>query len=231
MPRMMILIMITALIVGVSGRANAETLRTISMNGTASVSVKPDIIRITAGVMVQETEAADAFRIMSEQLNEVADVLSREGIVPADIQTSDLTLGERYGRNPQDLNGDNIVVGYTASSALTVVVRDLDRAGDIVEILVTRGANQIRGFAFDISDSSAALEDARLGAIRDAIAKTALYTDAAQVKAGGILSIVETSGHVNRPQPMSGMADMRSVPIAGGSLSVTASVQIVTALE
>lgn len=231
MPRMMIFMAITALIVGFSGYANAETPRTISMNGAASISVKPDIIRITAGVMVQETQAADAFRIMSDQLNSVADVLSREGIAPADIQTSDLTLGERYGRNQQDPNGNNIVVGYTASSALTVVVRDLDRAGDIVEILVTHGANQIRGFAFDISDPTEALKTARLAAIRDAIAKTALYTEAANVKVGDILSIAETSGQVNRPQPMAAMADLRSVPIAGGSLSVTANVQVVTAVE
>lgn len=222
----------TMVFVSVSGAAQAEDQRRITMTGTASIAVKPDIIRITAGVMVQEDKAADAFRIMSDQLNQVADVLSREGIAPADIQTSDLSLGARYGNDVRNQYGEAIVVGYTASSALTVVVRELDRAGDIVEVLVTQGANQINGFAFDISDSSDAAEAARLAAIRDAMAKTLLYTQAADVQAGDIVSIVETGGHVSRPQPMNGMADMmRSVPIAGGTLSVSASVQVVTALE
>ena len=225
MPRILFFIVITALIVGVAGRVDAETPRTISMSGTASISVKPDIIRITAGVMAQDSKAADAFRGMSDQLNEVADVLSREGIESEDIQTSDLTLGERYGR------GNNEISGYVASSALTVVVRDLDRAGDIVDILVSRGVNQIRGFAFDISDPSEELEAARLEAIRDAIAKTTLYTDAAQVKVGDILSIVENAGHVNRPQATFETADLRSVSIAAGTLSVTANVQVVTEIK
>jgi uncharacterized protein YggE len=232
MRRFIAFIVAATLVVGVSGQLSAETLRTITMTGTGSVAVKPDILRITAGVTVHETEAADAFRVMSETLNTVADVLSEAGIAPIDIQTSQLTLGERHGRDPQNPNGQHIVIGYTASSALTVVVRDLDRGGDIVDVLVTRGANQIRDFSFDIADSTEQLEQARLAAVRDAIAKTALYTQAAQVKSGDILTIVETSGHVNRPQQMSPMADMaRSVPIAGGSLTVTASVNIVTAIE
>jgi uncharacterized protein YggE len=232
MRRFMILMTAAALIVGVAGQSNAQTPRTMTMNGNASIAVKPDIIRITAGVMVHEKEASDAFRIMSDQLNQVADVLSREGIAPVDIQTSDLTLQERYGQNPLNERSEQIVIGYTASSALTVVVRDLDRAGDMVEVLVTQGANQIRGFAFDISDPTEALEQARLAAVQDAMDKIALYTKAAGITAGEVLVFHETSGHLNRPQAKSHLEDMsRSVPIAGGSLSVTASVSIVTEIE
>ncbi|MBB5722733.1 hypothetical protein FHS72_002363 [Loktanella ponticola] len=229
-----IILTVAALVfaVGLSGQANADETRTITMTGEGSVAVKPDILRITAGVTVHETEAADAFRIMSDTLNQVADVLGENGIAPIDIQTSQLTLGERYGQNRENLNAEQVVIGYTAASSLTVVVRDLDQAGDIVDVLVTRGANQIRGFEFDIADPSEALEQARIAAVQDAIAKTALYTEAAQVKAGDILTISETAGSVDRPQQMFDMAAMgRSLPVEGGSLSVSARVSIITEIE
>jgi len=216
--------------VGYSGHATAQDSRQITVVGTGTVTAKPDILRITVGVVAHEEQARDAVRKMSDDLTRVMEVLADEGLPPADIQTSGLRLSERYD-DSRNYDGIREVVGFSATSQVTVVVRDLNRSGAILDRLVTEGVNQINSLEFDLSDREPMLEQARIAAVTDAVAKTALYAQAAHVKAGAIMSISEVSNSAtNRGQVMA-MTETRNVPIAAGTLDVTAQVTVVTAIE
>lgn len=231
MKRILIVMAAMLFVVGISGAATAQDGPQITVVGNGTVTAKPDILRIMVGVVAHADQASDAVRMMSDDLEQVIAVMGDEGLPPADIQTSGLQLSERYS-NDRDYDAPPKVVGFTAQSNVTVVVRDLDRAGGILDRLVTEGANQISGLQFDIDDKAPLLERARVAAVADAIAKTTLYADAANVKAGAIVSISEASrgGGFERGQ-MLAMADARSVPIAAGTLDITAQVTVVTAID
>ena len=215
---------------GLPGAATAQASPQISVVGQGSVTVKPDILRITVGVVAHDAQAARAVDQMSTELAKVMRALSDAGLPPADIQTSGLRLSERYAEN-RNYDEPPKVVGFTAQSTVDVIVRDLDRAGGILDTLVTQGANQISGLRFDIADRAPLLAQARIAAIADAMAKTELYAQAAGVKPGAILSISEaSSGGVHGGQFVA-MAEARSVPIAAGTLDVTAQITVITAIE
>lgn len=230
MRHLLTLCVVAVCVVGVSGYATAQDSRQISVVGHGSVTAKPDILRIHLGVVAHEDEASAAVSQMGTELTKVMRALSDEGLPPADIQTSGLQLSERYN-DTRNYDEPPKVVGFTASSSVNVVVRDLDRAGEILDRLVSEGANQISGLQFDIADRAPLLEQARIAAIADAMAKTTLYAQAADVKVGPILSISEATGGGFSGGQVMAMEAARSVPIAAGTLDVTAQITVVTGIE
>ena len=71
-------------------------------------------------------------------------------------------------------------------------------------------------------------DQARIEAVKDAIAKATLLTKAADVTLGDVVSISEASSGRARPAMMGDMAMARSaVPVAAGEVSVGMSVTMV----
>lgn len=69
-----------------------------------------------------------------------------------------------------------------------------------LDIVVSKGANQINGLSFDVTDKTAAMNDARLKAVADAKAKADLLAGAAGVTVGRVITISE--GYVSSPGPV-----------------------------
>ena len=231
MRNLVYLLLFSVFAAGFSGHASAQDIRQISVVGHGVVTVKPDILRITVGVVAHDPEASEAVALMSADLTKVMAALSDVGLPRSDIKTSGLRLSERYSDN-RNYDEPPKVIGFTATSSVNIVVRDLDRAGSVLDRLVREGVNQISGLQFDLENRAPALEEARVAAIADAISKTTLYAGAANVKAGAILSISEASrgSSFGGGQPMA-MAEARGVPIAAGTLDVTAQITVITAIE
>ena len=99
--------------------------------------------------------------------------------------------------------------------------------------MVTLGANSISGPTFTVEDPKPREDEARREAIRDALAKGALYAAAANVALGPIFRIED--GYVTPPQPLAPGMLMRMeaapspVPIEGGELTFEAQVTVVAA--
>jgi len=206
-----------------------STPRQITVVGNGSISTTPDIMRVTLVVMAEAPEASDAIRQMSAQLEEVMRALGAAGLSSRDIQTTGLRLSQRHTAK-LDINDRPELAGFTASSDVTIVVRNIAQSGGILDAVVDAGANHINSLQFDVSERGALLEQARNAAVADAVSKTALYADAANVATGVILAIEETSAGGGFPRAMQGMA-ARDVPIAAGAFEVSAQVTLTTAVE
>ena len=110
-------------------------------------------------------------------------------------------------------------------------MRDLNQLGEILDKVVAAGANQIYGIYFYTQDLTAATEQARAAAVKDAQERAGQLADAAGVSVGGIVNISE--GYSGSPMPMEygqgqAASDMKAgagaVPIQTGSQSVQISV-------
>ena len=66
------------------------------------------------------------------------------GVAEADIQTTNLSLNPQYGNGPTPK-----VVGYQISEQIEVTVRDLDKAGDVVDAATAKGATDVNGISFE----------------------------------------------------------------------------------
>src|SRR5262249_58901094 len=102
-----------------------------------------------------------------------------------------------------------------------------------IDTLVGAGANDIGNVAFEVSQASKLLDDAREKAVADARRKAEIYAKAAGVTLGAPLGISESGG---APQPMfrskmvAGMATPPP-PIAQGEETLSISVSVTWAIK
>jgi len=199
----------------------------IHVTASANVDVVPDRVSVSAGVQSDGQTAQDAMARNSEQMRNVFLTLAANGIAERDISTTNLNLSPRYDYE-QRTNGQPLLVGYRASNQITILSRDLDRTGQLIDALLQAGLNNINGVNFTVSEPETAQAQARAAAIEKAKIKARMMAQSANVRLGRLLSLQEGS----TPSPIRYNEGMmaRSVsadsapPLAAGEREIGATV-------
>ncbi len=126
--------------------------KVISVTGTATSSVEPDLLVIQFGVETQEKTAKQAFESNSQMMNSMVDAITAVGITEDELSTSRMNISPVYdyynepnGKRTQEL------IGYRVSNILKVETNQLDSAADIIDSAVSAGANRIDSVFFSLS--------------------------------------------------------------------------------
>lgn len=229
--------------------APGNTLLTVSAEGRSLR--QPDLAVFTAGVTTQGQTAAAALGENSQAMTRVVAALRRAGVAERDIQTSNLSISPVYADPNRDAmlaaraSGQPFIpppptqqvpriIGYQASNTVSVRQRDLANFGRVIDTLAAAGANQINGPNFQLDDNSAALNEARVEAIRNAREQAELYARATGLRVQRILSISETGGYYGPPPVVFAQmarADVAApppppAPVQPGELQMTANVVV-----
>ncbi|KUJ85762.1 hypothetical protein AVO45_01905 [Ruegeria marisrubri] len=209
-----------------TGTAHAQD-RHITVNGTGSVEAAPDMATLSLGVTTQADEAAAAMRANSQAVAAVLSQLDQKGIEPRDIQTRNLSVAPIWSGRPQK-EEERRITGFVASNRVFVRVRDLDHLGEILDAVISKGANDLGGLSFALQEPEPLAAEARARAVADASEKARQLAEAAGVTLGRVISIDEHGGArpVMRRAEMA-MADAGNVPVAPGEISVEVSVSMV----
>lgn len=205
--------------------------RTITVSATGTAEAEPDRARITSGVSTEAATAREALTKNSETMTTIITELKSKGIDPKDIQTASFNVEpvmdySKEGQPPK-------VRGYRVSNQVVVLVRKLGQLGDILDNVVSAGANQIQGLAFEVSKEDALKDDARKEAVANAQRRAKLLAAAAGTDVGEVLQISEetsSSGPVMYA-PRLAKAAASSVPIETGTSTLEARVTITWALK
>lgn len=205
----------------------AETGGRMTVTGEGRVSAPPDMATITLGVTVRSKTASAALAEVNGRVRDIFAVLSQADVAEGDIQTSDLSLSPLY---PNRSNGSNLVEieGYAASNRVTIRHRDLASLGLVLDAVAGAGANQFWGLQFGLQNPEPVRDAARKAAVAEARRKADLYSAAADITLGPLVSFSE--GAVRAPQPVfreMAMAADAGVPVAGGEVDLTAQVTLV----
>jgi uncharacterized protein len=213
-------------------RAEEKSMeRTITVSATGTVEAEPDRARITSGVSTEAETARQALTQNSETMSKIIDELKAKGIDPKDIQTASFNVEpvmdySKEGHPPK-------VRGYRVSNQVIVLVRKLDRLGDVLDDVVSAGANQIQGLAFEVSKEDTLKDDARKEAVANALRRAKLLAAAAGAEVGNVLQISEetsSSGPMTYA-PRFAKAATASVPIEAGTSTLEARVTVTWALK
>jgi uncharacterized protein len=124
---------------------------------------------------------------------------------------------------------------YQVTNTLVVTIRDITKAGDIIDIAVANGVNQVNSLTFSLSDEREQFY--RNQAITQAVAMTRADADTAAAAIGvNITGVKEVSiGSLSPPIFYADTAMVKSeaagaasvpTPIQTGELKVTASVSV-----
>jgi uncharacterized protein YggE len=161
----------------------------ISVTGEARFSVPPDLAQIDAGVTSEAKSAREASDANNAAMGKVLLALKGSGLDEKDYQTSRLSLQPQYSSAKSGSPAS--IVGYRASNRVTIRLPDVTKVANVIDTLVTAGANEIGGINFMVSQASKLLDDAREQAVADARRKAEIYAKAAGVTLGAPLSISE----------------------------------------
>jgi uncharacterized protein YggE len=179
--------------------AASATRSGITVSGVGKVTVRSDQAEVRLGVQAQASSAAAAQSQASAVMARLIAALKRLGVADKDLATEWLSLQPQYAYQP-DASGPARISGYVANQTLVVTVRDLARAGAIIDAGVGAGADSIGGISFSLADPEAASGQARTAAMADARTRAQTLASAAGVSLGPVTSISETSA--SEPQPL-----------------------------
>lgn len=202
---------------------------TIQVTGMGSVQAKPDTASISIGVSTEDGNAQNAVSRNNAATAKVISELSAAALEKKDLKTSNFSVYPQYRTEGAEKHQ---VVTYRASNTVTVTVRDLDKVGDILTKAVAAGSNQISGPNFSISEPEKYLSEARKKAVENAIAKASVYANAAGLKLGSILSMVEEGATVPVYAPRAAFATAAApVPVEAGEESLQARILLIVELK
>jgi len=140
-------------------RAEAQTTpfpsreKVISVTGTATTSVDPDLLVIKFGVETQEKSAKDALVANSESMTLIVNTIKSLGVSEDDISTSRISIYPIYDsyRDSVTEKYTQELVGYRVTNTITVETEQLNKAADIIDGGVSSGANRVDNVSFTLS--------------------------------------------------------------------------------
>ncbi len=150
----------------------------ISFDGKGEVFAAPDLATISLTIRETASTVKDAQAEVTKKETAVLDFLDKAGIEKKDIKTESYTSYPKYNSvtpcysygMPCKQNSPKIV-GYETSEYISVKVRDLTKAGDILNGIGLAGVSEISGPDFSIENETNLREKARKMAIDEAKAK------------------------------------------------------------
>jgi len=148
---------------------------TISVNGMGEIFAKPDIGQFSFSVLADAATASEAQEASAASINAILAYLTEAGVADTDVKTDYYNLNPKYRYeeracpfNTYCPPGEAIIDGYQVSQNVSVKVRNLESAGDLISGVGERGATNISGLNFTIDDESELKAEAREKAIADA---------------------------------------------------------------
>jgi uncharacterized protein YggE len=214
---------------GGAGSGGAGDTNGISVQGVGTVLGTPDTMRLSLGVSVASADVSDALDRANGRISAVTKALAGKGVRAVDVQTSGLTVG-------QDYDGKGKPSGYRVDEQVSVVLRELSKAGSAISAAVASGGDDVRinGVSVDLQDSSALVSKARDQAYAQAKDKAEQYARLAGRSLGPVTSLSEStqsSGpQVYTAAASAGVADRKGpvdVPIQPGQASVAVTLSVV----
>jgi uncharacterized protein len=156
----------------------------IVTNATEEVEITPDRALMSFTVETRGKTAAAAGAENARIQAAVLDTLRKLGIAAPQMRTQGLTINPEY-EYPKD-GVRPTVVGYQARNTVQVEVRQLARAGGLIDAGLASGATGVGGLRFFASSTEAA----RREALRNAVTRARADAEAIASAAGGTLGSV-----------------------------------------
>ena len=203
---------------------------TITVSGSASVTLKADYAQVTVGVSTKAPTVEEASAKNTAAIHAVITALTEAGVLEDDIATSNYSVGAEYDYSAF---GTQTLTGYNVSNQLNVIIRDMDHIGATLDKATAAGANTIYNIQFLSTQADAAQDEATAHAVQDAMRRAVLLAKAAGLQLGSIVSIADSvTGYSGMPRVYKSTMDAA----AGNSIlpddaSVSASVTIVFELK
>jgi len=210
----------------VSTGANGEP-RLIQTYGEAEVKAEPDLARIGLAIETRSDSAEKAVEENARLANAVFEALKKFGLTEDEIKTGSYQLYS-YREWYDERRAGEEVITYQASNEVIVSTSRIEEVGEIIDLAVRAGANNINFINFEIENP----QELQLQALKSATEQAELKADAIAKSAGekisGLYRIreerTEYMPYVVRQEVAADMGMGAPTPIAPDEVTVRAMV-------
>jgi len=174
---------------------------TISISGEGEAFARPDVGLFSFSVRAEGENAVVAQDNSAKAINAILEYLEEKGVAEKDIKTQNYNLNPKYTYEERACPlgsycppGERVIDGYEVSQTVSVKVRDLDQAPELISGAGENGATDISSLQFTIDDETALQAQARAEAIADAKEKAQTLANDLGLKLDRIVGFYENEG-------------------------------------
>ena len=195
--------------------------KTLTVSAVNYLDVEPDFAMLNLSYSCQfESTAKDALDKTSGSIESAVNVLIKNGVKPADIQTTGVSVYyESYN-------------GYFSSNGgLNIKIRDIDSLSELLDELYGISYYQSCWYSFGITDPEQAYKTAMLNAIDEAKVKAEIIADGTGLKLGEVIAVDDSYDYGVAPMRYYDTTQKGGGGVMSGTMQVQASVKLTYALK
>jgi uncharacterized protein len=193
---MALVLVLTLLLTGCGGTQSTgpgipEAQSVIQAYGEAELTAQPDLAKVSLAIETRSNSAEDAVEENARLANSVREALLDFGIAEDKLVTGSYRLfsyRERVGDMPFT---EEEIVFFQATNEIIVTTADLETVGEIIDLAVRAGANNINYINFELEDPQEMMMMALAAATEQASRKAEAIAEGAGETITGLMSVRE----------------------------------------
>lgn len=216
------------------GCASTDRVATVSVSGSAELSIVPDVAFFSISAEAVEATSEAARIKTSSMVNDAYSVLTKKfGISEKDISTSYISIYPNY----EYIDGKRELSGQRATQTISVTLRNIEKYGDIFSALTKIDGLSVSSANLDKLDKSDEIASVRALAIEAAFEKAKAYAEASGMEIDSVISISDGSSpsYSNYPVMQMKSASYDEAAVATefhvGNISIYDNVSVVYSLK
>lgn len=153
--------------------AKSDELNTITVVGSSSINLVPDVAIVSLGVETFGQDLLVAEKENATKVQNIINTLLNFKVQENNIKTKNFNVYQQYDYN----NGVRKHVGYQITNIIEFQTEQLNEVGKIVSSLIKDGANHFKGVTFSVKNSDEAYLQALELALKNAEDKARRLTN------------------------------------------------------
>jgi uncharacterized protein YggE len=196
---------------------DGQIANTISVSGEGKVSAKPDLVRISVSFEETKTTSQQALEAVNQKINELKEVLSKQGVASQDITTTDFRLFPEYNFTQQGRD----LLGQQASQSVSFSIKNVDEQGQKAAVIIDEISKidnvRFNSVNFDIENKENIYSQARKLAMEQAKVRAKEIAEASEVEIGSVINIKDFQQQESLPRPFESNIQENNVRTEGGN--------------
>lgn len=210
----------------------------VTVTGYAESTEKNQIAVFSAGVTAINDVKELAVNEVNLKMTEIVKGVKGLGIDAADVKTQQINVYQmQENLTPPMVGGGRVKLGqWNASNSIEITLRNVEKAGQLADLLSASGATNVYGPNFRLDTSKKAEDSLIEAAVADAKLKAELMARASGARLGRVVSVVE-GGQSPNIYPLMMRAESVKIdsgvpaPVEVGTTKISKTVTVVWSLR
>lgn len=210
------------------GKIQYTQTEVVSVTGEANSKQKNQIASFTAGVNIIKDNKEEAVAEVNKKTSDLIESVKQFGIPAADIKTQNMSVYQQQDAYRTDVNNK-----WSVNNSVEIILRDVDKASALADVLNKSGANNVYGPNFRFDDTKNIENTLFDEAMKNAREKAELIAKASGRSLGKVISVSEgSSGSSIYPMMDKAMGlGGGGAPVEPGTGTVSKSLNVVFELK